>query len=193
MKKWIIPILIAPVLGAILGYLLVNALNDGWFKSKWQMVERPPGDVHRLVAISKDSVWVQSASGTLYYNENSSTCKNDCWQEVQELPNLPIVEPYESSVTSGTCAPAPPLIKVAARISECRSQMWVDSNFIFALRNDGSLYLWQANVYREWTVVLLFIGVCGGAIVLFIPTIILALFMGWLGRRANRANDNLVA
>jgi hypothetical protein len=189
MKKWITLLLLAPVLGAILGYLLVNALNDGWFKSKWQMVEKPPGDAHRLVALSKDSVWVQSDSGTLYYNENSSACKANCWIEVKELPTLPILESPETRVTGEACAPAPPLIRVAARISECRSEMWVDRNFIFALRSDGTLYLWQADIYGEWTVVIMLLGICGGAAFLFLPTLILVLSLSWLGRRAKRLNN----
>ena len=65
--------------------------------------------------------------------------------------------------------------------------MWVDYNFTFALRKDGSLYLWQAKIYREWAVVLLFFGVCGGAIALFVPVLVLVLLLGLRDWRANRA------
>jgi len=191
MKKRIAALITAPIIGAVLGYLLVIALTNGWFSSKWQMIEKPPGEVLHLVALSQDSLWVQSATGTIYYDENSSTCKSDCWLEVPEIPALPIVESNESTVTSEACAPSPPLSRVTDRISECWRTLWVDYNFTFALRKDGSIYLWQAELYKEWVVVLLFIGVCGGAIVLFIPTLVFVLFLGLLDWRSNRANKNV--
>jgi hypothetical protein len=189
MKKRITAIITAPIIGAVLGYLLVIALTNGWFSSRWQMIEKPPGEALHLVALNQDSLWIQSDSGTLYYNENSSTCKSDCWLEVPEIPALPIVGPNESTVTGEACAPSMPLIGVVERISECRRTMWADYNFTFALRKDGSIYLWQADLYKEWTVVILFVGVCGGAIVLFIPALVTVLFLGWRDRRSKRANQ----
>jgi phosphate/sulfate permease len=190
MKKRIAAIIIAPIIGAFLGYLLVYALNNGWFKSKWQMIEKPPGEALHLVAQSQDSLWVQSDTGTIYYNENSSTCKSDCWREVPEIPALPIVAPNESTMTSEACAPSPPLSRVTEKISECWSTMWVDTNFTFALRKDGSIYLWQADIFKEWAVVLLFSGICFGAIALFVPTLVYVLVLGFLDRRSKRANKN---
>ena len=187
MKKRIAALIIAPILGAVLGYLLVYVLDNAWLRSKWQMIEQPPVDVLRLVAISQDSLWVQSASGTIYYNENSSTCEDDCWLEVTEVPALPIVEPSEATVTSEACGSPPPLSRATDKISECWRTYWVDTNFTFALRNDGSIYLWQANLYKEWSVVLLFGGVCIGALALFIPTIIIVLFLALRDWRLNRA------
>ena len=190
MKKWVLAIIIAPIIGAVLGYLLFNVLDNGWFRSKWQMIEKPPGEGLRLAALSQDSLWVQSPTGTLYYNENSSTCKSDCWLEVPEIPSLPIMGPNEIRVTSEACAPSLPLLSVTEKISECRSTYWVDQNFTFALRKDGTIYLWQADIYKEWTVVLLFILVCGGAIALLIPTLIFVLFLRLLDWRSNRAIKN---
>ena len=190
MKKRIAAIIIAPMIGAVLGYLLITTLNNGWFRSKWQRIEKPPGKTLHLVALSQDSLWVQSDTGILYYNENSSTCKSNCWLEVPEIPTLPTVEPGETAVTSQACAPSPPLSRVADRISECWTTMWVDHNFTFALRKDGSIYLWQANIYKEWTLVAVFLGACVGAIALFVPTLTVVLILGFLNRRSDRINKN---
>jgi hypothetical protein len=189
MKKRIAAIIIAPIIGAVLGYLLIYALDSGWFRSNWQMIEKPPGEVLHLVALSRDSLWVQSDKGVIYYNEDSSTCKSSCWKEVPELPTFPIVEPYEAPVTDEACAPSPPLSGVTDRISECRRTLWIDYDFSFALRRDGNIYLWQTEIYKEWEFMLLIIGVCGGTIALFIPTAAFVLFLellDWLSKRARK-------
>ncbi len=187
MIKRFITLIIGTVVGAVLGFLIADAMHFGWFSYKWQMIEKPPGNVQLLAALSSDSLWVQDDSGTYYYNEASLTCKSNCWLEVPKIPSLPIVEPYEDKVTNKNCAPSPPLFRVVSRISECRKQMWVDRNFIFALRDDGSIYLWQANIYGEWAAVLLFIGICFGAITLFILTLIV-IIINWLTHRANKGS-----
>jgi len=187
MKKRIVALILAPIIGAVLGYFLVYALNNGWLKSRWQMIEKPPGTELHLVALSRDSLWVQSATGILYYNENASVCKSDCWVEVPEIPDLPVLAPGETTVTSGACAPALPLSRIVDRLSECRSTMWVDFDFTFALRADGSIYLWQAELFKEWAFVLLVIGVCGGAILLFLPALAVVLILGIRDWRSKRA------
>jgi len=184
MKKGIIALIIAPIVGAALGYLLTDAINSGWFSSEWQQIESPPSNVHRLVAVSKGSLWVENNAGVFYHSEDPSSCESECWQEVAEIPSLPIVEPYEFSVTDQACAPSPPLSKVIARISECRKETWIDRNSTFALRNDGSLYLWQVDLYKEWSAALLILDVCAGAVILFVPTLIIVLF-NWLLNRSN--------
>ena len=184
MKKRLIALTIAPIVGAVLGYLLADAMNNGWFSSEWHRIESPPANVHRLVAVSKGGLWIETDAGVLYYNENPSSCQNECWQEVSDIPSLAIVEPYEASVTDSACAPSPPLGRVTATISECRVEMWVDRNATFALRNDGSIYLWQTNLSKEWSAALIVLGVCIGAVTLFIPTLIVV-FINWLINRAH--------
>jgi hypothetical protein len=190
MKKNFAIIIIAPVIGAVLGYLLVSALMNGWFTSRWQMIERPPLEALDLVSLSKDSIWVQSSTGSIYYNENSSTCKSECWREVPEIPDLPAPDADEFTLTSEACAPSPPLFRVKDTISECWKTMWVDHNFTFALQEDGNIYLWQAELYKEWTVVLLFGGICFGAIVLFVPALLYVLVSVFLDRRSKRVKNN---
>jgi hypothetical protein len=182
MRKSLVTLVIATIIGAILGFLLTDAINNGWFSSQWKMIEKPPSKVDRLAAVSNDNLWVQTNRGTLYLNTNASSCKAECWQQVTEIPTLPIIEPYEASVTNTPCAPAPPLIGVKATISECRKEMWIDRNYIFALRSDGAIYLWQADLYREWSAVLIIMGVSTGAIALFTLTLIIVI-LNWLSNR----------
>jgi hypothetical protein len=191
MKKRIAAVIIAPIIGAILGYLLVTALMNGWFSSRWQMIEKPPGERVHLVAHSEDNLWVQSDTGTIYYNNDSSSCESGCWMEVPEIPDDPFAELDKSKVTKDDCAPSPPLGRVAERISECRRTAWVDYNSTFVLRNDGNIYLWQAELYKEWSVVLLFSGICIGALVLFVPALVIVLFLGLRDWRSRRANKNI--
>jgi hypothetical protein len=66
--------------------------------------------------------------------------------------------------------------------------LWVDYDFTFVLRKDGSIYLWQAELYKEWAALLLLIGVCFGAVVLFIPASGFLLFLGLRARYANHTN-----
>ena len=190
MKKKIVALIIAPIVGAILGYLLADAGNNGWLSSRWQIIQTPPDRVQQLMAINKDSLWVQVESGALYYNESSSTCNFDCWQEVSEIPSMPIFEPDEFMVKSDSCVPLPPLTKVTATISECHKEIWVDRNYSFVLRSDGTIHLWQADIYKEWAAANLFIGASSGAIVFFIFTLIVMLLLSlvtWLSRRAKNA------
>ena len=184
MKKRLIALVVAPIVGAVIGYLLAEAMNNGWFSSKWQRIENPPDKVDRLVAVSKGSLWIESDSGVFYYSENPSSCKSDCWQKVSEIPSLPVVEPYEASVSATACAPSPPLGKVTATMSECRIEMWVDRNATFALRNDGSIYLWKADLYKEWSAVLIILSMIIGAIALFVFTLIV-MFINWLLSRTH--------
>jgi len=194
MKKRIATIVVAPIIGAVLGYILVTALMNGWFRSRWQVVERPPVEAIHLLALNEDSLWVQSDSGAIYYNESASTCKTGCWSEVPEVTVLstPIGQ-EETTVTGEACAPSPPLSRVTESMSECRRTMWVDYNSTFALRNDGSIYLWQVELYKEWSIVLLFSGICIGALVLFVPALVIVLFLGfldWRSKRANKTNES---
>ena len=191
MKKRIVAVIIVPIIGAILGYLLVTMLMNGWFSAKWQMIEKPPGEGNHLIAMSQDSLWVQNSTGRIYYNEQSSVCTSDCWLEVSEIPLPPPIETDDTTVNSKACAPTPPLMNVTEKLSECWRTMWVDHTYTFALRKDGSIYLWQAELYKEWSFVLLIIGVCGGALVFFIPVLLLVVVISLLDRRSRRATNAL--
>jgi hypothetical protein len=189
MKKRIAALSLALVLGAVLGYFFADASNNGWFSARWRAIENPPEVVHQMVALNRDSLWIQGDSGTLFLNEASSSCKAGCWQGVSEVPSLPIVESHEVAVTAKTCAVSPPLSRVIDSLSECRRGMWIVRNYTFALRDDGTILLWQVDLSREWASALMFIGVCIGALALFIPTLVTVSFFAlrdWLSKRQDR-------
>ena len=189
MKKRLALTILITIIGSVLGFQLTRVSIYGWFSSKWQAIENTPERVSSLVALERDSLWVQGESGVFHQHEGSSSCVSDCWLEVQEIPELPSIEFYESTVKDEACVPAPLLLGVSSKISECRREMWVDRSYIFALRKDGSIYFWQSDVYGEWVVVELFFGLCGGAIILFVPSLIFILlpgFIKWLSKRKHK-------
>ncbi len=94
--------------------------------------------------------------------------------------------PDPIEVKDTTCAPPLPLLGAEEKTAECRRGMWVDSNFIFALHKDGSIYFWKSDIYGEWVVVELFLGLCCGAMLLFVPALIFILLPGifrWFSNR----------
>jgi hypothetical protein len=188
-KARIAAILIAPIIGAILGILLAQAVNYGWLASKWQPIEKPPERVARLLAIQRDTLWIEGESTMLYTNENSSSCSYNCWVEVSEIPDESDEGGYVLSIKNEACGPLPPLTQVAATISECRMDDWRDFNHTFALRKDGNIFYWQASINREWTLLVLIYAAFYGAVGLFVPTLFIVLFGGlldWLSNRATR-------
>lgn len=188
----ILALIIAPIIGAILGYFLADAAGNGWFSSAWQIIEKPPAHVSSLEAINGDSLWVRSDSGVIYFNEIASICASGCWHEVSKIPKLPILD-NALSVTNKACAPVPPLFGVIASISECRSEIWQDQNNTFALLNDGNIYLWEVYLYGEGSVLLLIYGAGFGAIVLFVFVLFFILLVGffdWVSDRAKKKVGN---
>ena len=65
--------------------------------------------------------------------------------------------------------------------------MFMDYNYTFALRKDGNIYLWNAVIYREQTLLGLIYGAFWGAVVFFIPTLVFVLFKEFLDWLSNRA------
>jgi len=203
MKARFVAIIIGPIIGAILGFFLADTINNGWFDSYWQMIEMPPVKVQRLVAVDSYSLWIQSDSGILYYNADTVGCKTDCWQEVAEIPVLPRVTPNGSeieheTITGHACSPAPPLSGVVSQLSQCRitELNWgLHNNYIYALRDDGTIYLWHTDMYtgEGGAIYNYFIFVCGGGLVVFISIFIFALFLGlldWLAKRAQKDKES---
>ena len=67
--------------------------------------------------------------------------------------------------------------------------MWANRNYVFALRENGSVYFWQGDVYGEWLVIELFLGICGGAFFLFVPALLFIFLPGlikWLAKPKNK-------
>ena len=164
------------VFGGILGLALAVAFVWGWFSSHWVRIEAPPEPVIALVHIDRDQVWGESEAGVLYKFTDAEHCQSDCWTIVQSLPS-PVWhdDPDLMEVKDTTCSPALPLARVEARIEQCRVETWVSRNYVFALRKDGNIYFWQSDIYGEWLVVELMLGLGGGAACLCIPSMLFLL------------------
>jgi len=163
-------------LGAILGLAFTIAFVWDWFTSDWVQLEASPEHIAEFLHIERDQVWVESASGILYKYNDAENCQSDCWTTVQTLPS-PVWhdDPELMEVRDETCSPARPLLGADKRIEQCRVEMWANRNYVFAQRDNGDLLFWQGQVYGEWLVVELFMGLCSGAICFSAPALLFIL------------------
>ena len=44
--------------------------------------------------------------------------------------------------------------------------MWVDSTYVYALRNNGEIFAWQSDIYGEWIILELIQCTCGGSLII---------------------------
>ena len=164
------------ILGAILGLGLTIGYVWDWFSSDWVRLEASPEPIAELLHIERDQVWGESEAGVLYKYNDAKNCMSDCWTMVQTLPS-PVWhdDPDLMEIRAETCTPARPLLGNAERIEQCRVETWVNRNYVFALRENGDLLFWQGDVFGEWIVVELFMGLCGGAICFSAPAFLFIL------------------
>ena len=169
LKRFGLAFLLATI-GAILGLTLFIAYVWDWLASDWVQLEASPEPIAELLYIERDQVWVESESGMLYKYNDAENCMSDCWSTVQSPPS-PVWhdDPDLMEIRNETCTPARPLIGNAERIEQCRVETWVNRNYVFALRENGNLFFWQGDIYGEWIVIEIFMGLCGGTICFSVP------------------------
>jgi hypothetical protein len=181
-------VILSPIIGAVLGYFVGYAFYARWFDTAWHTIEKSPVPIRRLVALDKDSVWVETVAGKLYHNASSSTCQSGCWQEVVQLPAFPQRDSSGFLIIDKSCAAIPPLFLITSIVAECHQEAFIGHSYVFALRRDNNLLFWQADLYGEWSFIPIGGGVCLGAIVLFfgaaLPLMALK-FREWLNKRRN--------
>ena len=178
LKRFGLAVLLS-ILGGILGLAAVIVFIWDWFGADWQQIEAAPEPVANLVLIERDQLWAESESGTLYKYTDAENCQSNCWTVVMSVPDPVWYDnPDPVKVKDRTCSPALPLFKVEERIEQCRIEKWVNKNYIFALRKSGRIYFWQSDVYGEWLVVELFLGLCAGTICLSVPAFFFTLLPG---------------
>jgi len=177
------------ILGGLLGLGLAIAFVWDWFDSSWQQIENAPEPVAKLIHIEQDQVWVESEAGILYKYNDPEHCQSDCWMAVKSIPD-PVWhdDPNLMEIKDITCSPALPILGIEERIEQCRVEMWVSKNYVFVLGENGSISFWQSDVFGEWLVIELFLGLCAGATCLFIPSILFILFPEILRRILKQRN-----
>ena len=132
-------VLLSPFVGGFLGFILATAAASGWFTA-WQPIENTPEKVARIVALDGASVWVEAASGKIYYNQYSDRCQSDCWVTVAVAPTRPVTQ---LEVLSQTCVGPAPLWAVTQILGECKLYPFQEFSTAYALRWDGRLFVWQ--------------------------------------------------
>ena len=156
----------SPVLGAVLGILVLLFLTSGWLAG-WRQIENPPEKAKQIVQIDGPMVWIATSTDSIYLNAASDTCSKDCWVRVAE-----ITSDHPSQGDLGwlpqTCGSPPPAIGVIQTMAECKRNTWTDNSSIYGLRFDGKIFAWHHTSYGEWIVVELFSAALVGAIVVFL-------------------------
>jgi hypothetical protein len=179
-------VMLSPIIGAILGYLVGYAYYAQWFDTTWHTIEESPVPIRRFIALDKDNVWVETVPGQLYHHAGSSTCQSGCWREVAQLPVFPQGDSSGFQIVDKPCAAIPPLFLTTSTVAQCRRESFVGHSYAFALRRDNKLLFWQADLYSEWSFIPIGGGACSGAIVVFfgaaIPLMIIE-FREWLTKR----------
>jgi hypothetical protein len=165
---------LAPILGAIAGYLFAFLLFSGWFIA-WQAVSPPPEKAAQILALHAGQVWVQTTSGSIYLQDGSQACSQNCWERVDAQPPTFPVETGIPSIQPQACKPVPPLLGARQVIGECQRDTWTDCNVAYALRMDGSLAAWHFTSGGEYELLGNFMTVVIGAVAFFIVGLIFVL------------------
>ena len=165
---------------------------SGWFVP-WKPIDRPPELAARILALSGSSVWVQTSSGEIYFNASSNECQRECWTVVAEVssdstPPAGIQEIFPSSCTS-----PPPFFGAIDQKGDCWHGVWQDYNTVYALRRDGSMWVWRFVSGGEWGLFALLFGTCTGAAAIFALALVVILFSGVLNRRYRRSQSGALS
>ena len=176
------------IIGGLLGLAFAIAFVWDWLTSDWVQLEASPEPIAELISMERDQVWVESESGVLYEYSSGEYCQSDCWTVVEQIPESPPSDnPDHFDVKNEVCSPSRPFIGAKERIEQCHVEMWANRNYVFALRENGSLYFWQGQVYGEWLVIELMLGLGGGATCLCIPSALFILLPGIIRSFSKRA------
>ncbi len=178
-------LLLATIAGGAVGLALAYLGLSGWFAA-WRPIGKPPELASRILALSGPSVWVQTASGVIYFNASSYDCQRDCWTVVAEV-SVDHTQPASiNEILPAPCASPPPFFGALDQKGDCWRGVWQDYNTVYALRRDGRIWLWTFVSGGEWGFVTLVLATCLGAAAFFALTLGVILFSGVLNRRRQR-------
>ena len=191
MVKRIAILLLATISGGALGLVLVYLSLAGWFVS-WRPIVKPPEPASRILALSGPSVWVQSSTGVIYFNASSIECQRECWTIVEQVQSDHTQPMSIQEILPTSCATPPPLIGAIDQKGDCWRGVWQDYNTVYALKGDGSIWVWSFVSGGEWGLFALVFGACGGAAALFALVLVVILFSSVLNRRNRRAQSGAI-
>lgn len=178
-------VIAATVAGGLLGFGVAFLFENGWFWG-WQRVAPAPERIAGLRLVNRSEVWVEAASGALYYNPAADTCQADCWASVAAVPAEPERDTEVLDVFPRPCVRPPPLVGVVERMAECQREQWVDFNTVYARRRNGDLFVWRFTSGGEYGFLMYPLLSLFGAAVLFVIAlfgILIDALVRWLRRR----------
>ena len=166
MAKRFAILLLATVGGGALGLALAYLSLSGWFVA-WRPIGKPPELASRILALSGPSVWVQTSTGVIYFNASSNECQRECWTVVAEVPSDHTQPAGINQILPTACASPPPFFGALDQKGDCWRGVWQDYNTVYALRRDGSMWVWSFVSGGEWGFITLVLATCTGAAMLF--------------------------
>ncbi len=192
MAKRFAILLLATIGGGALGLALAYFGLTGRFVA-WRPVDKPPEPASRILALSWSSVWVQSSSGVIYFNASPYECQRECWTVVPEVQVDHTQHPGINEILSTSCVSPPPLFGAVDQKGDCWRGVWLDYNTVYALRLDGSMWVWTFTSGGEWGFVTLVFATCTGAVALFALALGVMLFSALRQRRSRRSQSGVLS
>ncbi len=192
MVKRLAILLLVTIGGGALGLALAYMALEGWFVA-WRPIARPPERASRILALSGTSVWVQTSSGVIYFNPSWNECQRDCWTVVAEIISDHTLPVGINEILPTPCVSPPPFFGALDQKGDCWRGMWQDYNTVYALRRDGSVWVWSFVSGGEWGFVTLVMATCAGAAILFTLVLAVMLIRGVVNRRRRRSQSGVLS
>ncbi len=191
MAKRFAILLLAAISGGALGLALAYLGLSGFFVA-WRPIAKPPELASRILALSGPSVWVQTSTGVIYFNASSFDCQRECWTVVAEVPSGYTQPAGVNQILPTTCASPPPFFGALDQKGDCWRGVWQDYNTAYALRRDGSMWLWRFVSGGEWGFITLVFATCTGAAILFVLALVVILISRGVNRRYRRSQSDVL-
>ncbi len=188
MAKRFAILLLATISGGALGLVIAYLGLSGWFVA-WKPIDQPPEPAMRILALSGPSVWVQTSTGVIYFNASSNECQRECWTVVAEVSSDNTPPASIDKILPSSCASPPPFFGAIDQKGDCWRGVWQDYNTVYALRRDGSMWVWSFVSGGEWGLFALVFATCTGATALFVLALVVILFSGVWKRRPRRSQS----
>jgi hypothetical protein len=180
-RKSIIKFIVFPFIG--FAFALAYALASlAGYTIRWQSLGSPPEKPERIVAASSRGVWVASASGKLYVASPKGS-----WAE--STGNFP----GEAPVPAGSHVRRRPPVIDDANVNLEAYEVVKDTRIytVYALKQDGSVYVWQDWPKQEDKQRLWIWPLIGALLVLWVE-LLFSLYRSYSEMRASRAKPRSI-
>jgi len=153
--------------GALLAFVLAVGNIEGWFVL-WESLGKPPEKAVKIIAITH-GLWVETAAGHVYSHEGNPGCGDKCWvvssyPESDPLPYFPLT----------ACGEGPALARAIDMKAICSPWGPGHCLSVYAIRDDGKVFVWEHCVGEGNTIELLYSPFLG-ALIGFLAAVIIVL------------------